>query len=557
MKNSKREEFQIKKFLKKSRSGLRWMVSIADGYFALGLQGLFRKASPSIRQLQYSIARRFPFFFFKFGGAIGSEVLLEHKVTSHFQTDDLGSRKSSRPSVLVIHALDSGSRQTTIDFVSSFWRHARGCEVTYINILGPSNYPELNDDFDLAIVMYDALSLRSSVFWPDIRRRIVKLSAKSKNRFLFPQDDYTRCALLDELAVDGGFDHVWTPITQDLKMLYPLSIENGISFSQALTGYAEEDAFGASKGANAAYKDRPIDVGQRVRKLGNSYGLLGFRKFELADIFATEARRRSLNVDFSSEDSDVLLGEAWIRFLGNCKSTISRMGGASIADTRGLLQRALSHGKVKESDIPLVPDLRFQRKFKLRVGNFSAISPRIFEAAAAGVCQILEEDIYLSGTLEPGVHYISLKSDFSNLEEVFSLLQDESYCEQIIANATGFLVDSDVFSYRKFVERVIGESGINPSTDAMTERLDLDLKYLGDVALFSNESSYTRYKLRVLCSRIPFLQQRRSGSLASLRSLTLSEQYMLNKVEGGFESSFMIETLTNSWVGVSHFVSKI
>ena len=46
-----------------------------------------------------------------------------------------------------------------------------------------------------------------------------------------------------------------------------------------------------------------------------------------------------------------------------------------------------------------------------------AISPRHLEACATRTCQVLVEGWY-NGVLTPGRHYIELKRDFSNIEQV-------------------------------------------------------------------------------------------------------------------------------------------
>ena len=47
--------------------------------------------------------------------------------------------------------------------------------------------------------------------------------------------------------------------------------------------------------------------------------------------------------------------------------------------------------------------------------SYRTISPRHFEAAAFRICQVLFEGEY-SGVLQPMVHYVPLKKDFSNFE---------------------------------------------------------------------------------------------------------------------------------------------
>ena len=57
--------------------------------------------------------------------------------------------------------------------------------------------------------------------------------------------------------------------------------------------------------------------------------------------------------------------------------------------------------------------------------NFSyrTISPRHFEAAAFRICQVMFEGEY-SDVLRPMVHYVPLKKDFSNFDQVVELITD-------------------------------------------------------------------------------------------------------------------------------------
>jgi hypothetical protein len=94
-------------------------------------------------------------------------------------------------------------------------------------------------------------------------------------------------------------------------------------------------------------------------------------------------------------------------------------------------------------------------------GDFSAISPRLFEAAALGVCQILEPDHYVDG-FEPWVHYVPLSEDFSNIDEVFRVMQDLDQCAQIVKASQDLLLFSRKFTYASFVEKFRKEIKLEP-----------------------------------------------------------------------------------------------
>ncbi|MBA2626916.1 MAG: hypothetical protein H0U85_02815 [Gemmatimonadales bacterium] len=95
---------------------------------------------------------------------------------------------------------------------------------------------------------------------------------------------------------------------------------------------------------------------------------------------------------------------------------------------------------------------------------YRTVSPRHFEAAALRVCQILFEGRY-SGVLQPMVHYIPLKKDFSNFADVVRMFRDRELRERIAGNAYRDLIGSGRYSYREFIrdfdERLIGH-GMGP-----------------------------------------------------------------------------------------------
>jgi hypothetical protein len=92
-------------------------------------------------------------------------------------------------------------------------------------------------------------------------------------------------------------------------------------------------------------------------------------------------------------------------------------------------------------------------KDRERDGLMNQVSPRVFEAVAARTALILFEGKY-SGVVRPDEHYIPLKKDFSNVEEVLNKVQDEAYLERMIERAHQHVIGSGLYSYQHFVEGV-------------------------------------------------------------------------------------------------------
>ena len=84
--------------------------------------------------------------------------------------------------------------------------------------------------------------------------------------------------------------------------------------------------------------------------------------------------------------------------------------------------------------------------------KLAQISPRCFEAAMLKVPMILVEGDY-SGILRKNEHYIELKKDLSNIEEVCKNLSNIAYLEKISKIAYQDLISSGIYSYAKFIEK--------------------------------------------------------------------------------------------------------
>lgn len=376
--------------------------------------------------------------------------------------------------VLIVHALRNDSRLTTVEHALSFGRHLRGCEVTYVNIFGRATPAVTGDGYDLAILTYELLAQRSMPFWGPIARRVEALMRSARVSVAMPQDDYTCSALLDDFITRNGIGFVLTPLTRDLHLLYPKSIACGVQFHEALTGYWETETRVPISSFRKPFEERQIDVGQRVRNLPPHFGHAAQRKGQLAISFAAAAMQTDFVCDVSTDSSAVLIGNEWWKFLGNIRFTIGRRGGASVADPKGRLQARANQLQLRNPRITYDQIAHRLKTNALPQGDFTAISPRLFECAAMGVCQILEEDHYING-LEPWTHYIPITSNLSNIKDVFAAMRDWSRCKTIVANAEDVLIKSGKYTYREFVRRLAATTvGHDTNTSADPVVIDLD-----------------------------------------------------------------------------------
>jgi hypothetical protein len=177
-------------------------------------------------------------------------------------------------------------------------------------------------------------------------------------------------------------------------------------------------------------------------------------KREIGEVFLERTQRTGLKVDISMDDEAVLRGHEWYRFLSQCRAVLGCESGASLLDPSGQIRR-----KVEEyvQDKPKVTFDEVEREcfpgqdYNIRLFT---LSPRHFECAITRTCQVLLEGDY-AGILSPGVHYIEVKSDYSNIDEVIELLHDADYCGQIADNAYRDIVLSGKYTYRAFANHVV------------------------------------------------------------------------------------------------------
>ncbi|PKN80951.1 MAG: hypothetical protein CVU51_14565, partial [Deltaproteobacteria bacterium HGW-Deltaproteobacteria-1] len=102
-------------------------------------------------------------------------------------------------------------------------------------------------------------------------------------------------------------------------------------------------------------------------------------------------------------------------------------------------------------------------------------------------CQILVEGEY-GGILKPGIHYIEVKKDWSNLKQVIKQIGDHDLCKTIAGNAYRDIVESGRFTYRKFVDTVIESS--SRQVRAKTSESEAEKKVLGKLISRERNSNF-------------------------------------------------------------------
>lgn len=352
---------------------------------------------------------------------------------------------SAKPKVLVIHALRPTSRQTTIDHLLCFREHLPHADVQYLHFQQPLPEEFLQIKPDILIINYDYLNYRFTPLWPFIKNRHRKLAMRAGKTVAIAQDDFWANRLLDNWCINWDIDRILTASEGGWELLYPRS-HRKIQIHKSLTGYSKSTEVPETQ----PLIDRQIDLGQRVREMPAHLGKTGQLKARQAIEFGAMASKNGFKVDVSTRVEDAFLGEEWLNFLSSCRFTIGMKGGASVLDPYGLLHTRVESYRKRHKEASYVEIEQACFKKISQLDEFVAVSPRLFEAARVGTCQILPPANYLN-VLEPWQHYIPLEQDLSNTREVFSAMKNISKCQSIAERAKAVLIDSGDFDYSKFV----------------------------------------------------------------------------------------------------------
>lgn len=358
--------------------------------------------------------------------------------------------------ILILHDLAVGSRRTNRDHVYNFAKYHPGNLYVFHHVRAPITDALKRFPFDGIIMNYCFLGNRASFY--DIQsHRWSWLKDSPATKIALCQDDYTDHLTLDEWLRDLDVAVIYSPVQENLDVLYPNNWGRA-KFKEGLTSYTDSKQIAELESYRRPFSERQIDVGTRVRYLPPVFGRYGRQKGESAEQFDELAAEAGFKTDISTKPEDVLFGSNWLRFLGNCKFTLGSKGGSSIADPRGEVRKKVA--RFLESNpgagFAAVEDACFPGLDNKYV--FAGVSPRLFEAAALGTCQILLRDEYVGG-IEAYKDYIPLDNDLSNIEEVFDLMRDEDACKSMIASCYDKLIGSNQFDYSFFVEDVLNEIG--------------------------------------------------------------------------------------------------
>lgn len=303
-------------------------------------------------------------------------------------------------------------------------------------------------DFD----QFDVIMLPHN-FWPMNLSEVQKEALKKTTalKVLFLQDEYQYVRTINQFMDEVEIDLMFTCVAEkDFDIFYPKKrIKSLKGVYGVLTGYVSDHM---KEPGMFDLEDKVFDVGFRSRVSPYYLGTIGHEKFRIADKFGTYAQQAGLKTNISVNEEDRLSGRHWLDFIRSCRTQLGTPSGSSIIDFDGrLLKEVASYRRA----FPLATfEEVFEDILKRYDGRYviDTISPRTFESAAMGSTMVQLEGYYGSH-IEPDVHYINLKADYSNMAEVVDQIKDVKLCKKIARQAHKDLIMSDKFHIRTHVEK--------------------------------------------------------------------------------------------------------
>lgn len=317
----------------------------------------------------------------------------------------------------------------------------------------------LRQKFDL-IIFHNLFMIRR--WYPDefqkLMQKVEPLKDHKAVKAVFTQDEYLNTQKIREFIRFILADVVFTVAPEsEWSKIFGSPAEGPVKITRVLTGYLDDRTVARIQDLSGSHKQRRIGIGYRSWSPQPWLGKWGNLKILLAQKVAEACAKAGIIADISTKNEDTILGESWFCFLLDSKYTLGVEGGASLLDPDGsVLKKSVSYLREHPgADFNEVENACFKGldgSFDLR-----ALSPRHLEACATRTCQILIEGDY-NGVLIAKKHYIELKRDFSNLDEVIARVCDDSDRKKMTDAAYADIVASEKYSYREFTRQVIQEA---------------------------------------------------------------------------------------------------
>ncbi len=305
------------------------------------------------------------------------------------------------------------------------------------------------EGFDAIIIFYSIRVCFRGHLSADFEKALVNYRG---HKILMIQDDYDNTEETRKFIERVKINTVFTAVPQEyIDAVYPKERFANVNFFNIMTGYISDEMKNYPNKLEIC--ERSILIGYRGRDIGYWYGNLAREKLEIGIKMRKICIERGLKVDIEWESDKRIYTEKWLEWLSACKATLGTESGSNIFDDEGELK------KIVEQEIAHNPKVTYQEIFDKYLKSYEGkvkmnqISPKLLEAISLKTALILYEGNY-SGILKPGVHYIPLKKDFSNIDDVLEKLADDEYLQNMVNFTYEDIISNFKLSYQWLIEYI-------------------------------------------------------------------------------------------------------
>jgi len=357
--------------------------------------------------------------------------------------------------ILVLHALGDANKAPRLLKENVFFLRTQFPQHSYIYHDAALPPPAYLQQAQFDAIFLDVTFLGYRWLDPVLFHRFLKqysfVAESDAVKIAFPQDEYDCHEVLDDWMCAWRVDTVFSVISSGWDILYPRYSRLG-DIRLGYTGYVDEELLNWKP---KPFGKRRIDIGYRARMLPPNFGRLGQTKCSIGRDVAALSMKFDLAVDIVLGESSMLMGDAWLHFLDDSKFTLGANSGSSLLDPVGTLRANVRtylannpNASFQEVEAACFPGLD-------GLHCFTAISPRVLEAALLGSAQILVDGSY-SDIIQADEHFIAIRPDASNFDEVVERMSDVSCVEVMISRCREAILSVPALRYGNRAVMLLG-----------------------------------------------------------------------------------------------------
>ena len=283
----------------------------------------------------------------------------------------------------------------------------------------------------------------------DFHRRIVEFKGL---KIAILQDEYEYFLWHEKTLIALGINTIITCVPEQYwGDVFRDDAFRKVTLINALTGYVPDNLLNLSQ--PKILENRKWYIGYRSRAVPYIFGNLTQEKVFIGKRMKQFCVANDIPHNIEVSEETRFYGAQWPEFIGNCRVVLGTESGSNVFDFDGSIKANI------DDYMRVYPNADFMTVYNLflkdvdGVIKMNQISPRIFEAIALKTGLVLFEGEY-SNIIRPWEHYIPLRKDFKNIDEVLDIIKDTRKLNSIIERAYNDIILSEKYHYKTYIAKI-------------------------------------------------------------------------------------------------------